>query len=202
MRSPAGGGSSAGATVGASLIIGGRSFVPMNLRARTVRADFAQTRLISELGLDRADIAPAEGETLTDYVSRLQGRILATGRMAELIGHYLLPLGKTETDWTVEMAAETANVIELAQDEASRRLVWELAAEFVFFFLRSNLQRLAISASYSDPPDERTAPAVENPGTVEYSSQSSGSGRRLSDRWPRTTGLLRWPFRAGRSENA
>lgn len=182
---------------GAGWMIGGRFFQPMNLRARTFRADAAQTKLISELRLDRTDIAPGDTEPMVDYVSRLQARIVDTGRITELLGHYLLPSGKTETDWTLELARETAEHLDNVQDDESRRLIWELAAEFVFFFLRSNLARLAISASYlTDPinPDP-----VEPLSSAESSKPSSENGRRSSDLWPKVNGLLRWPWRAGRS---
>jgi len=178
------------------MLIAGKQYEPMNLRARTFRADAAQTRLISELGLDRVEIAPLESEPLQDYVSRLQAHISKTERIPELIGHYVMPLGKTETDWTTAMAAETAAHIEMADDEESRRLIWDLAAEFVFFFLRSNLTRLAIFPNFTDPdpmPEDDTA------ATEESSSPNWATGRRLSDRFRRATILPRWLLPGGRS---
>jgi hypothetical protein len=181
------------------LNIEGRLFEPMNLRARTFRADAAQARLLGELGMDRSDIAPAEGEPMPDYLLRLNQRLLDTQRIPELLGHYLLPAGKTETDWTPDMARETAAFLEMVQTEESRRLLWELSAEFVFFFLRSNLARLAIFPSYSEPLDAMTDASSELAVSL---SRTSATGRRSSDRWPRAAGLLPWLSRILRSARA
>lgn len=182
---------------GAAWLIGGKLFHPMNLVARTFRADAAQTKLISELGLDRTDIAPGEAEPMLDYVSRLQARIVDTGRIAELLGHYLLPSGKTETDWTLDMARETADWINNVQDDESRRLIWELAAEFVFFFLRSNLARLAISANFLDTPADPER--VANPDDVASSNPTLANGHQSLGRWQKMISLWRGPWRPGRS---
>lgn len=183
-----------------ALTIGGRLFQPMNLRARTFRADAAQARLLSELRLDDVGLAPQEGEPMPDYVVRLNARLLATDRIPELLAHYLLPMGKTETDWSPAMAAETAAFLGAVQDEESRRLIWELAAEFVFFFLRSNLLRHAIFLSSSSDAETPTHPQDPPDAPPAASSKpSSGSGRRLSDRLPRETGVLPWLSRILRS---
>lgn len=187
------------AGTGASLQIGGRLFFPMNLLARTFRADAAQARIIAELGLDALDIAPGDAEDYLGYLARMNTRIQQTGRVAELVAHYIMPAGVTETTWTTAHAAETAAYLETVDDEPSRRLIWELAGELVFFSLRSNVARAMISQSSTAATPAEPATASANPAGAGSSSSNSGRGRRLSDRWPRTTGILRGWSRAGRS---
>jgi len=170
--------------------LGGRLYQPINLVARTFRSDAAATALINELGLDEITLGPLEDEDLVAYAGRLNHRVIATGRIPDLLGHYLIPVGKTETDWTPELAAETAAIIGAVQDPQERDLVYQLASEFVFFFFRSALQRLAISQS-------STAASRESLPSPESSAASSrppmASGRRSSDTLQRETMLGRFP---------
>lgn len=131
-----------------SVKIGGRVFNVMNMAARPFRVDSAQVALLQELGLDRTELLPQPDEEAVAYVIRLQQALIATRRIPDLLGHYLLPLGATESDWTPAMAAETAALIAGCSSEADRRVVYELAGEFVFGFFRSGIALLGTSQSF------------------------------------------------------
>lgn len=131
-----------------SVNLGGRLFDVMNMAARPFRVDAAQVALLQELGLDRTELLPESEEDPVAYIMRLNAALIATQRIPDLLGHYLLPIGKTEADWSPAMARETAAWVEALTSEVDRVLVYELAGEFVFGFFRKGVALLSNSRSF------------------------------------------------------
>ena len=125
------------------LKIGGRLFSVANMERRTVLMDHYQMALLRSIGLDR--VMPEDKEEGQDWLMRLHAELLASGKTCELLGAYLLPSGKTERDWTPEMAQQTARHLERCDTAEDRDLVNELALEFVFGFFRHAVRSLETS---------------------------------------------------------
>ncbi len=154
----------------------------MNMRARTFVCDNAQVAMLQELGLDAMSNAPDPDEDPEVYISRLTAKVIGTRQVHRIVAHYLLPLGKTETDWTPELAAEIAEHLAGVQEESERAALFELAAELTFGFFqrgvlwletsRKSLDDLAVAMSALDD--------LSNRGTAAHSSSSSARpGRRM-----------------------
>lgn len=136
--------------------LGGRQFAALNLEHRTVRWQLHVDRLIGDTGLDR--ILPATDEEPQAYLLRLHSAVMRSGRVCELLGCFLLPMGKGEADWTPAMAADTAAWIEGLDTEADVQEVYRLGLEFVLGFFGRQLRSLASSLN-SSMPIARSVPA-------------------------------------------
>jgi hypothetical protein len=120
--------------------LGGRRFRVIDFNRRTVMNDHYLMRTIRLTGVDKA--LPEEDESQAGYLVRLQTMLLDSGYVPDLLGGYLLPIDKAETDWTVEMARETSGHVGKCQTQEDRELVMRLAIEVVFGFFRQGLDWL------------------------------------------------------------
>lgn len=127
--------------------LGGRLFTPVNMEARTVLLDHHLMRVVQQSGCDR--LVPATGESSEAYLIRLHNQLLTSGSACDLFGCALLPMGKTEKDWTPEMARETALHVGTCDTEEDRQLVNELAIQIVFGFFKRRLDALRTFLAYS-----------------------------------------------------
>ena len=125
--------------------LGGRHFAALSLDHRTVRWQLHVDRLIGESGIDR--ILPTQDEESQAYLMRLHTAVMRSGKACELLGCFLLPMGKGEADWTPAMAAETAAWIEALDTEADIQEVYRLGLEFVLGFFGHRLRSLGSSLS-------------------------------------------------------
>lgn len=123
--------------------LGGRLFTVVNMPRRTVELDHAQRKLISEIGLDKH--LPDQDTTPDEWVLGVYKHLMDSGRACDLLGLYLLPLGKTERDWSPALSAETAAYLRKCDTEEDRLLVDELAMEFLLGFFRNALRLLETS---------------------------------------------------------
>lgn len=183
--------------------LAGRNFQVMNPRARTFACDNAQMVLLQDIGLLHDDLLPLPDEAPEAYMARMNNAVVRSQRIPELIAHYLLPEGKTESDWTPAMAQDIAVHLAGVQDEAERELLYQFAAEMVFGFFRRGVRLLESSRSYLDHLAD-VAATPSNPETVAPSSTSSASnGRRSSGTWQRVITTARTILRtAGRYARA
>lgn len=122
----------------------GRLFNVVNYDVITVANEAYIHSLMRATGLD-VPLAFNEGETDIEYQVRMQARVVDTLKLPELLGGFLLPAGKTETDWTEQMAAETAKFIRGLTKRDDREEVFRLAFQMNVYFFREGLVSLARS---------------------------------------------------------
>lgn len=127
--------------------LGGRLFTVVNMPRRTVELEHHQRKLVHELGLDK--ILPQQDTSPEQWILQVHQQLIHTGRTCDLLALYLLPLGKTERDWSPAMAAEVAQHVRKCDTEEDRLLVDELAMEFVLGFFRNALRLLETSLQSS-----------------------------------------------------
>lgn len=171
--------------------LGGRLFTPINFHRRTVLIDHYLLRLIRETGLDA--VKPDEDEAPEVWQARLQTQLLCSGRAHELIAGYLLPLGKTEADWTPELAAETAAHIARCDTAEDREVVKTLALEATIAFFADGLASVRIFLS-----------SLQGLGVSPQESSTAGrsswaSGLRSCAKWLATTTRAQWRSAVGHS---
>lgn len=142
-----------------NVTLGGRQFAALNLERRTVRWQLHVDRVIGDTGLDR--ILPAAQEEPQAYLLRLHTAVMRSGRACELLGCFLLPMGKGEADWTPEMAQETANWIEGLDTEEDVQEVYRLGLDFVLGFFGRQLRSLASSLISSSEAGKRSQPHAQ-----------------------------------------
>lgn len=68
--------------------------------------------------------------------------VLASGQACRLLSAFLLPEGKSESDWDPAMAAETQAFLEGLNTEEDRNLVDQLVMECLIGFFQRALQPL------------------------------------------------------------
>lgn len=121
------------------LILGGRQFKVIDFDRRTVLQDHYLQKHLRLIGADK--VFPMDGEDNAAYLVRLQVHILDSGRAPDLIGGYLLPIDKTETDFTPRMADEIAAHISKCHEQVDRETVIDLASQVAFGFFRQGLEQ-------------------------------------------------------------
>src|SRR5688572_9276575 len=122
------------------ITFGGRKFRVEDMDERTVENDHFLMRAIRASGVDK--MSPEDKEGHMQYLIRLQTALLDSGQVCNLLGGYLLPDGMKETDWSPEVAADTAAFIAKCNTARDRDQVLELAAECVFGFFKRGLDLL------------------------------------------------------------
>lgn len=130
-------------------VLGGKQFGIVNYDVVTVRNEHYIMKLIRETGLDR--ILPVGQETDQAYMLRVHAAVVDTLKLPELLAGYLLPLGKTETDWSEAMAAETAAFIAGLQDAEDKQTIHGLGLSVVFDFWKAGIDSLRASQSALSP---------------------------------------------------
>jgi hypothetical protein len=123
--------------------LGGRRFVAADLSRRTVRQHHYLAGLTRGVGSPKR--MPEEGEDPAAFLVEWNADVLGSGEACRLLAAFLLPEGKTEADWTVDMARDTQHFLEALQDEADRDLVDQLVMECLIGFFQRALQRLTDS---------------------------------------------------------
>ena len=118
--------------------LGGRAFALVNYAAITSLNEHYVMKLMRQTGLDRV-LPKADGETDDQYLLRLEAALVDTLRLHELIAGYILPMGKTESDWDLQMARDTARHLQGLQSQADRAEVHRLGMSIVFDFFRHGL---------------------------------------------------------------
>lgn len=124
--------------------LGGRLFNAVNYDVITVANEAYIHKLMRETGLDKP-LEFGKDETDIEYQVRMQARIVDTLKLPELLGGFLLPAGKTETDWREDMAAETAKYIRGLQAREDRQEVFRLGFVMNVYFFGDGLASLARS---------------------------------------------------------
>lgn len=122
----------------------GRLFNVVNYDVITVANEAYIHSLMRATGLD-VPLPFKDDETDIEYQVRMQARVVDTLKLPELLGGFLLPAGKTETDWSEAMAAETATFIRALTDRADREEVFRLAFQMNIYFFKEGLVSLARS---------------------------------------------------------
>jgi hypothetical protein len=134
-------------------IVGGRMYAPINLDRRTVLLDHYLQRIISASGVDK--LLPEQGELNDEYLRRLHGHLLSSGKACDLLGGYLLPSGITERTWTEEVAADTAQHLGKCDTAVDRELVDMLIMECVLGFFQ---QRIASFMNFLNSSGNQAIP--------------------------------------------
>jgi hypothetical protein len=127
--------------------LGDRLFNVVNYDVITVANEAYIHALMRSTGLD-LPLPFNEGETDIEYQVRLQARVTDTLKLPELLGGFLLPVGKTETDWDEQLAAATAKFIRGLTARADREEVFRLAFQVNIYFFREGIASLNRSQSY------------------------------------------------------
>lgn len=141
--------------------LGGRLFNVVNYDAITVANEAYIHSLMRATGLD-VPLPFKDHETDIEYSVRLQARVIDTLKLPELLGGFLLPMGKTEADWSEAMAAETALYIRQLHQREDREEVFRLAFQVNVYFFREGIASLARS--------QKSTGALEIPTSQDASS--------------------------------
>lgn len=131
------------------IALGGRRFKVIDFDRRTVLQDHYLMRKMRQSGVDT--VMPMDGDTDTGYMIRVQTALIDSGIAHELLAGYLLPLEKSESDFTQDMARDTAAHIAGCNTDIDRDTVNALSVQLAFGFFRAGLERLKTSlASFSE----------------------------------------------------
>lgn len=141
--------------------LGGKLFNVVNYDSISVRNEHYIMKWMRATGMDR-QIPYTEGESDEQYLMRVHAAAVDSLQLPELLAGYLLPVGKTETDWSPEMAADTARHIAELNMPDDKAEVHRLALQVTLDFFRAGLDSLKHSRN-----------ALESLGTSPQSSQDS-----------------------------
>lgn len=129
--------------------LGGKTFQVVNYDVITALNEHYIMKLMRATGLDKV-LPLTEGETNEAYMIRLQAALVDSLRLPELLGGFLLPLGSTETDWTLAMAGETQRFIEGLTRPDDKAEIHRLGFDVTMDFFRAGLASLKHSQSALD----------------------------------------------------
>lgn len=125
------------------ITLGGRTFVPVT--GSTLAHDTWYMGLVSRTGLDA--IVRRDDETEPEFGTRLLRALLASGAIVELLGGMLVPTGTVPTEWTPQLAAETAAFIGGLEDPQEKDKAYPLMIECWSRFFQNGRR-----SSASSPP--------------------------------------------------
>jgi hypothetical protein len=143
--------------------LGGKEFSVVNYDAITALNEHYIMKLMRATGLDVV-LPLSQGETDEQYMLRVHAAVVDTLKLHELLAGYLLPLGKTETDWTLALAKETARHIANLTNPDDRAEVHRLGLLVTFDFFRAGLDSLrhsqsVLSAMRGSPRESESSPS-------------------------------------------
>lgn len=176
--------------------LGGRIFVLVNYAAITSLNEHYVMKLIRETGLDKvlpeddglpsyeeieagrrvgkfsAEEADAllrqKSESDTAYFNRLHQAIVDSLRLHDLLAGYMLPLGKTEADFSLELAAETARFLKGLQSPDDRAEIHRLGSVVVFDFFKAGVDSFETFPSSLSETTPATTRATTNGATAAH----------------------------------
>jgi len=154
--------------------LGGRLFNCVNYDVITALNEQYIMKWMRRTELDKV-LPAAEGEDDAAYMARLQAKLNDTLETSDLLAGYLMPAGKTERDFTLAMAAETAKYIAGVDDKESRDEIQRLGLVVVFDFFRAGIASLKHSRNVLDV----TIPAMKNPKPTNAKATPSQEGRAV-----------------------
>lgn len=121
--------------------LAGKLFNVVNYDSISVRNEHYIMKLMRSTGLDR-QMPLVDGETDEQYQLRVHAAAVDTLQLPELLAGYLLPLGKTEADWTPEMARQTAEFMGGLSNQDDKAEIHRLGLLVTFDFFRAGLDLL------------------------------------------------------------
>jgi hypothetical protein len=124
-------------------VLGGRRFHAADLDRRTVRMHHFLSAVTRDVGTPKR--MPHEDEEPAAFMVEWNADVLASGQACRLLAAFLLPEGKTERDWSPDMAAETQAFLEQLDTEDDRELVDALVMECLVGFFQRALRPLISS---------------------------------------------------------
>lgn len=127
--------------------LGGRIFAVVNYDDVSVLNEHYIMSLMRATGLDCVLPLAESEESNEAYMMRLHAKLVDTLKLPDLLAGYLLPLGKTEADWSLEMAAETTKFIASQRAPADKEEVHRLGLLVTMDFFRAGLASLNHSRS-------------------------------------------------------
>lgn len=121
--------------------LGGKEFSVVDYDSITALNEHYIMKLMRATGLDVV-IPLAEGETDEAYMLRVHAALVDTLKLPDLLAGYLLPLGKTEQDWSQALARDTAKHIAGVSTREDKDEVHRLGLLVTFDFFRAGLDSL------------------------------------------------------------
>lgn len=127
--------------------LAGRLFNVVRYEGITALNEHYIMKLIRATGLDR--VLPLESSLESDeqYMLRVHAAVVDTLQLPQLLAGYLLPAGKGEEDWTLQMAEETAAFIAKLTATEDKAEIHRLGLSVTFDFFRAGLDSLRHSRS-------------------------------------------------------
>lgn len=125
--------------------LGGRKYQVVNFDAVTVLNEHYIMKMMRAAGLDT--VMPKEDEDDEQYLIRMHAALVDTLELPRLLAGYLLPLGKTETDWSLALAADTQRWIEGLTSPVDKAEIHRMGLMITFDFFRAGLDSLKHSQS-------------------------------------------------------
>jgi hypothetical protein len=164
------------------IVLGGRIFAPANFDRMTSLQECHVMKLLRASGLDR--IMPAQDDSDAAWLAKLNAAVVDCDHLHELVGTFLLPLGKTERDWTRETAADTCRFLEQIDTPDDRAKVHELGMEVTYGFFVHGLELLKRSQSALEKAERSSPPSSPtNPTPLPVADASTSAPGPLSSEW-------------------
>ena len=148
--------------------LGGKLFAVVNYEAITVINEHYIMKMMRASGLDRVLPAASDAEESDEaYMMRMHSALVDTLQLPALLAGYLLPVGKTEADWTLQMAEETRQHIERLTKPADKAEIHRLGLLVTFNFFAVGLaslnhSRSALETLRAGPTDGETTNPPSN----------------------------------------
>jgi hypothetical protein len=148
--------------------LGGRKFQVVNFEAVTVLNEHYIMKMMRAAGLDT--VMPKDEESDEQYLIRMHAALVDTLELPKLLAGYLLPLGKSETDWSLAMAAETQAWIEGLTSPVDKAEVHRMGLMVTFDFFKAGLDSLKHSRNVL------AEMAMQSPAEKSSESRSPNAG--------------------------
>lgn len=126
--------------------LGGRIFSVVNYDAITALNEHYVMKHMRATGLD--SVMPQVGEEDESYLVRLQSKLVDTLMLPALLAGYLVPQGKTETDFTIAGVDELRAFIEGLTSPIDKAEIHRLGFMVVMDFFKAGLASLQTSENY------------------------------------------------------
>src|SRR5574343_191341 len=134
-----------------NLVFNGREFRVM--KESTSEHDFLMMNLVRGMGLDTFEMK--EGEKAEDYAMRLLETVIRSGKAFDLLAGFIVPVECSDTNWTQEIANQTANVLRKVTDPTEKSVINQQMVGLLISFFNTGLMVLKTSPNYSVSPSDQ-----------------------------------------------
>lgn len=157
-----------------TITLEGRAFRPLG-EGSTLEQDDWFSVVAEEAGLSEIEVAP--DDSAEKIARRIELRVRRSRKHYLLMGCLMVPVDKTDEEWSPELAAETGDFLRKLRDPVAKAQVREVFLQLLIPFVSAGIVRLFVIAKSSAPaaPDA----SAKNPDAT----PASDAGTRWWVRW-------------------